>query len=84
MNRTTAVRLSIALMLLSALAPRGAQTLGTLYAFNSYVKSGDGTDPTATDGPVFEIFGFVLRPASADGSLEILNARSINSGPKRA
>lgn len=43
MNRTMAVRLSIALMVLSALAPRGgAQTLTTLYAFNGYVNSGDG------------------------------------------
>ncbi|MGD0135478.1 MAG: choice-of-anchor tandem repeat GloVer-containing protein [Bryobacteraceae bacterium] len=59
MNRTMAVRLSIALMVLSALAPRGgAQTLTTLYAFNGYVNSGEGVDPTAplvigADGVLF-------------------------------
>lgn len=44
------VRLSIVLMALLALAPTGAAqtpTIKTLYAFNGYVNSGDGFDPTA-------------------------------------
>ncbi len=67
MNRTTAVRLSIALMVLPALAPRGgAQTLRTLYAFNGYVNSGDGFDPTA---PLVIGVGGVLFGTTASGGI---------------
>src|SRR5271157_2218894 len=67
MIRTTDIRLSMALIVMSALAPLGAaQTpkLRTLYAFNGYVTSGDGIEP---DSPLVIGFGGVLYGTTYEG-----------------
>ncbi len=64
---TADVRLSMALIVLSALAPRGAAqtpTLRTLYAFNGYVTSRDGIEP---DSALVIGFGEVLYGTTYEG-----------------
>lgn len=64
---STDIRLSMALLAISALAPCGsAQTpkLKTLYAFNGYVTSGNGIEP---DSPLVIGFGGVLYGTTYEG-----------------
>ena len=64
---TTNLRFSVALILLSALAPCGAAQapeFRTLYAFNGYVTSGDGIEP---DSDLVFGFGGVLYGTTAEG-----------------